>query len=108
MAALHKSHIKISYLDLLNATTLDKNCGKNQEFTLPPTINVILVIQCSGPDDSNWGEGFFFRGRLCNGEKQYFCQDILSRVVGKFQRLSHYFVEYCQEMLSEFYISFRT
>ena len=43
-------------------TNLDKNCGKNQEFLLPPIINVILghaVLEAWRQQHWNWWRGFF-------------------------------------------------
>ena len=58
-------------------TTPDKNCGKNQKFSLTLIINVVLghVVQGAwGKQHCNWGKWnfCFFWIRLCNAEKQCF------------------------------------
>ena len=72
-----------------NATTLDKNCDKNQEFPLPPIINVVLghaVQGAWGQQHWNWRKGFF-RSRLGNARKQCFCQNILFGLSENFKDL---------------------
>ena len=86
----------------------DKNCGKNEQFLLPPIINVVLVhaIQGAwGQEHWNWEKGFFsevgFVMLKNNVFAIIFCSG-LSKIFGD------YFVKTGQEMLSEFYISFWT
>ena len=56
---------------------------KTKNFPFPQLSILFLGMRCMEPEDNNIETGgrCFFRSRLCNAEKQCFCQDILFGVV---------------------------